>query len=470
MTDTGVASLADALRTNNTLEELHIAYSIIHEEGALHIADILRNARISKLSLDCDPIGDKGLKIIFEALKHNTTLKQLGVFRCGMGDAGVASLADALRTNKTLEELFIHQNDAITEDGMICFVEAVSRHPGLGDVRIVPSPNHTSIKDRGRLEVYLNGEWGTFYIKNVDGYSDIGFNSYAADAACRQLGYQDSWTVSKASDSIDDIPLASNSTPIHTGRSVCTDGGFSHVLRCFYLDTDRDIMDSALDSACTHDDDVIIKCSILDLHWDGYDTELILNSEALNSTYPSSGILEIFSSYSSQSGAGFWGWSNICGTKFDQNAANTACIQLGYTGALSYYTTSANRSRERIYTDIWLDGVTCGENDYYICLDSYFCYPQTLAAVPCNLNNVIASTCTFDLAKQYAPFGDRDFCEKEQKTFCALDMPSPGIPTTSFIIVSAVLSTVIVLLSLVVVGLMVMMWNRRGRAQYQTVN
>ena len=338
-----------------------------------------------------------------------------------------------------------------------------------GDVRIIQNPNNTFIKDWGRLEVYLNGEWGTFCVKNVDGYSDIGFNSYAADAACRQLGYQDSWTVSKASDYIDDIPLASNSTPIHTGRSVCgetTDGGFSHVLRCFYFDTDHIIMDST----CTHDDDVIIECSIFDLYLDGYDTELFLNSEALNSTYPSSGILEIYSSYSSQSGAAFSGWSNICGTKFDQNAANTACIQLGYTGALSYYTTSANRSRERFYTDIWLDGVTCGENAYS-CLDSCFCYPQTLTAVPCDLDNVIALTCTFDLAKRDAPFlGDRDNCEEEQKTFCAPDMPSPEIPTTSFIIVSAVLSTVIVLLSLVVVGLMVMMWNRRGRAQYQTVN
>ena len=147
MTDTGVASLADALRTNNTLEELHIAYNRIHEEGALHIADILRNARISELFLDGDPIGDKGLKIIFEALKHNTTLKQLSVFRCGMGDVGVASLADALRTNKTLEKLSIHQNDAITEDGMICFVEAVSRHTGLVELFI---PFHSGV-DREKL-------------------------------------------------------------------------------------------------------------------------------------------------------------------------------------------------------------------------------------------------------------------------------------------------------------------------------
>ena len=148
MTDTGVASLANALRMNNTLEELHIAYSMIHEEGALHIADILRNTSVlRKLLLDGDPIGDEGLQIIFEALKQNTTLKQLSVFRCGMGDAGVASLADALRTNKTLEKLSIHQNDAITEDGITCFVEAVSRHTGLVYLFI---PFHSGV-DREKL-------------------------------------------------------------------------------------------------------------------------------------------------------------------------------------------------------------------------------------------------------------------------------------------------------------------------------
>ena len=337
-----------------------------------------------------------------------------------------------------------------------------------GDVRIIPSPNDTFIIDSswGRLEMYLNGEWGTLCIKGR--YPGLGFNSYVADAACRQLGYRFSWSkISKASDCIDLIPLASNST-IHIGlrKLDCdkyTDGVFSHILNCFDLSANHEIY-----STCTHDDDVIIGCS--DWRYEGYDTELFLNSEALNSPYRSSGVLEIFSSH--QSGAISWGWSNICGTKFDQNAANTACIQLGYTGALSYYTTSANRSKDRVYTDIRLDGVTCGDNAYS-CLDSCFCYPQTLTAVPCDLNNVIALTCTFDLAKQDSvPPGSRDLCEDGVKIYCAHpDTPSPElVPKSHFIIVSAVLSTIIVLLCLVVVGLMVMMWKRRGRAQYQTIN
>ena len=320
-----------------------------------------------------------------------------------------------------------------------------------GDVRII-NPNDTS--RMGRLEVYLDGEWGTFCAN--------GFDSYSADAACRQLGYQISiGDVSKASDFIYYIPLASNSTPIHTGISTCfktNDGGVSHVLRCLNLD---------FSFTCMHDDDVIIDCSPFTLDMEGYyDTELFLNSKALNSTYRSSGVLEIFSN-------SLGGWSNICGTKFDQNAANTACIQLGYTGALSY-TTSAHRTKEILYTDIWLDGVTCGDS-VYSCLDSCFCYPPTLTAVPCDPGNVVALTCTFDLAKQsqlHFPLpGSRDLCEEDTKTVCAAsDMPTTEIPI-NFIILSSVLSAVIVFLSLVVVGLiMVMAWNCRGRAHYQAIN
>ena len=132
MTNTGVASLADALHTNNTLETLYINDNKIHEEGASHIAEILNSTSIvSTLRLGGNPIGDKGLQTIFDALKQNKTLKFLHITNCDMTDTGVASLADALHTNNTLEELHIHHNEAITENGLTCLAEALSRHSKL---------------------------------------------------------------------------------------------------------------------------------------------------------------------------------------------------------------------------------------------------------------------------------------------------------------------------------------------------
>ena len=137
MTDTGVASLADALHTNNTLETLNISSNAIHEEGASHLSEILNSTSIvSTLSLFENPIGDKGLQTIFDALKQNKTLKVLKVYDCGMTDTGMASLADALHTNNTLETLYIGGNDAITENGLTYLVEPLSRHLGMGTLRI----------------------------------------------------------------------------------------------------------------------------------------------------------------------------------------------------------------------------------------------------------------------------------------------------------------------------------------------
>ena len=140
LTDTGVASLADALHTNNTLETLNITSNQIRKEGASYLARVLNGTNVlSSLWLSDNPIGDEGLQTIFDALKQNKTLKDLGVSGCGMTDTGVASLADALHTNNTLESLYIHGSVAITENGLTCLVEAVSRHSGL---EILYIPKH----------------------------------------------------------------------------------------------------------------------------------------------------------------------------------------------------------------------------------------------------------------------------------------------------------------------------------------
>ena len=145
--DAGTKSLVQSICRNidphstvNTHLDMWLWSNEIHEEGASHIAELLNSTSIvSKLFPGDNPIGDEGLQTIFDALKQNKTLKLLSVSNCGITDTGVASLADALHTNNILEVLHIDSNEAITENGLTCLVEAVSRHSGMKELYI---PKH----------------------------------------------------------------------------------------------------------------------------------------------------------------------------------------------------------------------------------------------------------------------------------------------------------------------------------------
>ena len=133
-----ICSSIDPHSTVNThFNIMQLERNEIHEEGASHIAELLNSTSIvSELWLNDNLIGDKGLQTIFDALKQNKSLKYLNVSDCGMTDTGVASLADALHTNNTLESLHINHNEAITDNGLTCLVEAVSKHSRLKSLGI----------------------------------------------------------------------------------------------------------------------------------------------------------------------------------------------------------------------------------------------------------------------------------------------------------------------------------------------
>ena len=71
--------------TVNTHLEMWLCNNEIHEEGASHIAELLNSTSIvNKLWLDGNPIGDRGLLAVFDALKQSKTLKVLNVANCGI--------------------------------------------------------------------------------------------------------------------------------------------------------------------------------------------------------------------------------------------------------------------------------------------------------------------------------------------------------------------------------------------------
>ena len=135
----------DPHSTLNTHLNMKLESNDMHEEGASHIAEVLNNTSIvSGLWLGDNPIGDKGLQTIFNSLKQNNKLKVLNVSRCDMTDPGVPSLAEAMNINTTLERLYINGNDAITDNGLTCLVEVLSRSSRLVELVI---PRHLKVDE-----------------------------------------------------------------------------------------------------------------------------------------------------------------------------------------------------------------------------------------------------------------------------------------------------------------------------------
>ena len=152
----------------NTHLYLNLRSNKIHEEGASHIAEVLNNTTaISRLELGYNPIGDRGLQPIFDALKQNATLKYLTIHGCEMTDAGVASLAYGLYANDSLEELHLQSNSAVTDEEIPCLADALSRNSTLVKLEV---PHHLGVMTARRL---INEA------KRRNGLPDIEINRYS---------------------------------------------------------------------------------------------------------------------------------------------------------------------------------------------------------------------------------------------------------------------------------------------------
>ena len=80
----------------------------IHEEGAYHLAQVLKNTGIvHKLELSDNPIGEDGLKSLCDALSTNTTLEELKLKNCSLvlKEENGFLLSQLLSTNKSLTYL-----------------------------------------------------------------------------------------------------------------------------------------------------------------------------------------------------------------------------------------------------------------------------------------------------------------------------------------------------------------------------
>ena len=132
--------LVDEWQHDTAVEAIWLKRNPLSLSGAQQVARLLSSATCARLRiLDVDNTGllDEGAVTVFEALKHNQSVRHLYISGNGIGPAGAKSAADYLdyvRVNyprvKGLRSLFMSVN-RIGDDGAIALAGALSHQPHL---------------------------------------------------------------------------------------------------------------------------------------------------------------------------------------------------------------------------------------------------------------------------------------------------------------------------------------------------
>jgi len=103
------------LQDNKILLELWLSFN--HVTDIEPIKDgLVQNTTLIKLVLDGNAIGNEGAIIISHVLKLNNTLEDLHLVFCNIGDQGIKDINKSLKVNKGLMTLNLFQNDELGKD------------------------------------------------------------------------------------------------------------------------------------------------------------------------------------------------------------------------------------------------------------------------------------------------------------------------------------------------------------------
>ncbi|CAF4647459.1 unnamed protein product [Rotaria sp. Silwood1] len=144
--DKGAQYLAEALKTNNTLISLILAYNDMSDVGIELIAHALRNnITLTTLSLRQNRIGDIGAEYLAILLRNNPTLKELDLSLNRITNHGAQNIALGLQQNKVLTRMNLSQNQ-IEDDGARQLVEILHDNQTLINLELHNNPISTKIQ------------------------------------------------------------------------------------------------------------------------------------------------------------------------------------------------------------------------------------------------------------------------------------------------------------------------------------
>eukprot|EP01028_Stygiella_incarcerata_P007094 TRINITY_DN289_c0_g1_i6.p1 TRINITY_DN289_c0_g1~~TRINITY_DN289_c0_g1_i6.p1 ORF type:complete len:463 (+),score=82.80 TRINITY_DN289_c0_g1_i6:109-1497(+) len=136
--DEGCIRIAEGLEINASLKKLNLRRCNIGWKGAARIARMLgENGALVHLELsDNGEIGDEGCIHIAEVLKKNTTLQELHIAYCRIGSKGAVSIGMMLRQNRSLLKLFLSSNKEIRDEGCKQIVEGFMENDALQELEL----------------------------------------------------------------------------------------------------------------------------------------------------------------------------------------------------------------------------------------------------------------------------------------------------------------------------------------------
>ena len=150
--DTGAGAFALMLQSNNNLDYLGLEESGITAAGAQLLAAALpTNMTLKTIVLANNSIGDLGVIAIANALNSNTSITSLQLAGCSISDIGVNAIAMMLQNNSVLTQLTLHYNP-ITDAGVIAIASALKANTILTYLDLSGSEiTNTSIGDSGAI-------------------------------------------------------------------------------------------------------------------------------------------------------------------------------------------------------------------------------------------------------------------------------------------------------------------------------
>ena len=131
ITEADAVVLAEALKVNSSVTVLNLFRSNIGDHGAIGLAGgLTENKSLALMNLSYNNIGARGAAGLADALTKNKSLTELNLSYNNIGADGAAGLADALTENKSLTVLYLSNNN-IGDHGVAALADALTENKSL---------------------------------------------------------------------------------------------------------------------------------------------------------------------------------------------------------------------------------------------------------------------------------------------------------------------------------------------------